>query len=232
MIFIRLTGILIAWAVLLQSVEFLILGRSNRERVWSLLRILFSAGLLICGVAGIPFDPAWFAVLALMNWVSLLPFFGLFNGGSDTMGMMLLIALAFTRFEGTTEKVLLWIASLSLLSYFLSGLRKGFHGKWWNGEALKNFILGSPVSLPFGASLLSGAGWLERAGLSVVIAQILGPLLVIAGVAVPWVLLAGVVFHLLNFIFFGLNRFFWVWLATYPAVFWLGSSPLIRASLY
>jgi hypothetical protein len=32
---------------------------------------------------------------------------------------------------------------------------------------------------------------------------------------------SGALFHFLVFWYFGLNRFFWAWLATFPAVLWV-----------
>ena len=34
------------------------------------------------------------------------------------------------------------------------------------------------------------------------------------------------VFHFLVFRFFGLNRFFWAWMTTYPAILWCAGQPL------
>lgn len=228
----RLTGILVSWAILLQSVEFLFIRKSPIERMLNSLRALLSCGLLMGSLVGAPFDPALFGILALMNWAALWPFFGLFNGGSDTLGMMLLIALAFTRLEGMSEKVLIWMGCLSLLSYFLSGVRKGLRREWWTGEALRAFLGGSRVSVLGDSGWISSGAWVRCAGPLVVVAQVLAPVWVLWGGAGPWVLLAGGIFHLMNFVFFGLNRFFWVWIASYPAVVWLGSRGPSLASFH
>jgi hypothetical protein len=91
-----------------------------------------------------------------------------------------------------------WYVTIqSLSSYFLSGSVKLLRPEWRNGSAMTIF-LNAAIHGP-----LSHGHWLlldtRLAGLFCLIAA---------------------VFHFLVFWFFGLNRFFWAWMATFPAILW------------
>ena len=73
---------------------------------------------------------------------------GAFNGGSDSMTLVVLLPLVLSRLpwpnpELATRIALAYIALQSLLSYFVAGLVKIVEPNWRNGSALGEF-LGTP----------------------------------------------------------------------------------------
>ncbi|MEY2621512.1 MAG: hypothetical protein RIT26_1332 [Pseudomonadota bacterium] len=159
------------------------------------------------------------AVLLLFRWR------GAFNGGSDFMTLVgltgLLWADGLSPWVGTelAWRAGLWWVSLQLLtSYFMSGWVKLKHRGWRNGTALPMF-LDTGVYGPLPANSL-----LRHPGLTRIVAWafilwegLFG--LVFLDIRLAWIGCAlGALFHFLVFWYFGLNRFFWAWLATYPAL--------------
>jgi len=62
--------------------------------------------------------------------------------------------------------------------------------------------------------LLLAASW------AVMLFELLFPLALLHPAALVAALAGAALFHLANALLFGLNRFFWVWLAAYPALLW------------
>jgi hypothetical protein len=50
--------------------------------------------------------------------------------------------------------------------------------------------------------------------------EVLMPIAVLHPVALKVGLAIAGCFHLANALLFGLNRFFWIWIAAYPSLFW------------
>ncbi len=160
------------------------------------------------------------ALLLLLRWR------GAFNGGSDFMTLVgltgLLIAHAWGGWTGDMSagwRAGLWYVALqSITSYFVSGWVKLLRREWRTGEALPLFldtgVYGplAPDSLfrrPLVARAVSWAFtvWEGCAPLALLDLRIAAVFCAVAAV-----------FHFLVFWFFGLNRFFWAWVATFPAV--------------
>jgi hypothetical protein len=214
----RWTGALIAWAIFLQAIELSLMPAHGMYRILNKTRAILAFFILVFCGSGAPVPLSLYGLLAVLSWVALWPWLGLFNGGSDAMGMMVMIALYAAGLGLPPEHALLWIACLSALSYFLSGVRKASQQAWWNGRALRDFLKNSRVSVPGWACRFAEGALPRIAGPGVVLFQLAMPALLWSGAA-PVALLTGMVFHFLNFLFFGLNRFFWVWMATYPAFY-------------
>lgn len=151
-------------------------------------------------------------VLVLSTVLVSLRWRGAFNGGSDYMTVTVLLALAVAALVDRPLATLacLWYVALQCcLSYFVAGVVKLSRANWRNGRALSAFTGGR-------LSPRRAARW----SWAVIGFQSAFPLaLLVAGLA-PVFVLGAVGFHLGNFYFFGLNRFFWAWLATYPALFY------------
>ncbi len=159
------------------------------------------------------------AVLLLLRWR------GAFNGGSDFMTLVGLSGMLWV--DGLTPlwgaelawRAGLWWVTLQLItSYFMSGWVKLKHRGWRNGTALPLFLetgIYGPLSpsSPWRQPALARAvawGFILWEGLFA---------LVFLDIRLAWVGCGlGLLFHLLVFWYFGLNRFFWAWLATYPAL--------------
>ncbi len=182
---------------------------------------LVLAVLLMMGWQGLPISMLLMALalLLLFRWR------GAFNGGSDFMTLMglsaLLLADGLSPWLGEQQawRAALWFLTIQLLtSYFMSGWVKLKHPGWRNGSTL-------PVFLDTGVygPLKTNSVYRIRP-LAVMMSWtfilwegLFG--LVFLDVRLAWLACAsGLVFHLLVFRYFGLNRFFWAWLATYPAL--------------
>ena len=181
------------------------------------LRLLALGWLLV----GDP--PAALVGLLLLTQLAIgVRFRGTFNGGSDTMTTLLLLALWCSRLSPST-----WVAKASLLyvavqltwSYVIAGIAKLRQRDWWSGAALRAFVETERYGAP---------SWAKRA-----VARVPGFRLaswsVLAfecGFPLAWwrpepcvlLLATGFAFHLGTWLLFGLNRFVFAWLAAYPAM--------------
>ncbi len=194
--------------------------RTPVYRVMLGLRVVLSV-MLMLGWHGLPISGSLMilALLLLFRWR------GAFNGGSDFMTLMslsaLLLADGLTPWLGAHQgwRAALWFLSIQLLtSYFMSGWVKLKHPGWRNGGTLSVF-LDTGVYGPLRAhsryrrrpvAILLSWGFILWEGL-------FG--LVFVDVRLAWLGCAiGVVFHFMVFRYLGLNRFFWAWLSTYPAL--------------
>jgi hypothetical protein len=155
---------------------------------------------------------------------------GAFNGGSDFMTIIALTGLMIAHWgQLVVTPALAWQAGLgyvclqTMTSYFISGAIKLFSKEWRNGTALPYFLDGGIYGPLAADSLLRkrliaiACSWgfiLWECSVPVVF---LGP-----RVAVVYCAIA-LVFHSLVFAFFGLNRFVWAWVVSFPAVvYWAG----------
>jgi len=183
--------------------------------------------------------PAWGATIpaALFLLVSQvlisIRFRGAFNGGSDFMTLVVLMGIAVgavaTPWTGPTLawQAGLWVISIQALSsYFLSGTVKLRYAGWRNGRALPALLDGgihgpldphSPLRRRHVATFSSWAFILWEAAF---------PLAMIDPRITTFWCAIGMVFHFLVWWYFGLNRFFWAWLATFPAL--IGCATMIR----
>jgi hypothetical protein len=206
----------------------LILDRLFQARVYqSLLWIRGGLSLvLMAGQAGLGVSIGLFllAVLLLMRWR------GAFNGGSDFMtlvgltGLLIGHALSGWNDSATAWTMAFWYVTLqSLGSYFVSGWVKLMRPEWRSGRALTVFLdqaVHGPLSdnSPFRSpkvALICSWGFILWEGLFPLALWNLQVAAVFCSTAA--------VFHFLVFWFFGLNRFFWAWLSTFPAILYCAS---------
>ncbi len=160
------------------------------------------------------------SVLLLFRWR------GAFNGGSDFMTLVGVSGLLIAQLVGVGTHNLelgwragLWYVTVYVVSsYFVSGWVKLLRPEWRNGGAMTIFLDGgvygplpaqSVYRQPTLAALVS---WTFTVWEGCFV-------LALFDVRIAW-FMCGVapVFHFLVYWHFGLNRFFWAWLATYPAV--------------
>ena len=214
----RLTEMLLGFALLQQSLEYLAVLRDDRLLFG--LRAVLSV-LLIAGVA-----PGWtgLALLALALAV-LARFDGPYNGGSDRMSLLILICLCLAHLlpgPRLREAAFGYLAVQLVLSYLLSGAVKIASRDWRRGEALRDVFAFSayPVSrtlrrLAARPRVLAAASW------GVMLFELAFPAALLSGTGLILALTVAALFHLANACLFGLNRFFWAWLAAYPSIVWL-----------
>lgn len=216
----RATEILLALALLQQSAEH-IRWRGN-DRLLFMPRAILSA-LLLLGV----FSPWVLLTLSLHSLVVLHRFGGPYNGGSDRMALLVLYCLCLAQVlpKGIgQEAVFGYLGVQVILSYFMSGKVKIVNLDWRNGRALEDVFSFSayPVSetlrdLANRPRLLWAMSW------AVMLFELLFPLSLLNETLLIAALGVAGLFHLANACLFGLNRFLWFWIASYPSILWLQS---------
>lgn len=230
----NLTEQLLGLALLLQTLEFFAMGKANgRGWIWLVLGLQFLATLmLLIHPTGLAIETLFVTHLAIcLRWR------GSFNGGSDFMILMILSALVvLTLLGGTpaaTSGVLAYIGIQTVLSYFVGGIVKLRRSNWRKGLALPGFLRfsiyqsgGLQRKIEDNPSLARTLSWLALAFECSFPVALLSPQICVLSIS------AGLIFHFANFYFFGLNRFFWAWLAAYPALYYLSGliAPLVQNS--
>jgi len=251
---IRAFEVLLGWSLLLQSIEYLRLRQLDRVGDWRIQRAEVPSALvrqvldrlyrptlytcmlwlrgalalaLMLGQAGAGSAVLLFimALLILLRWR------GAFNGGSDFMtlvglsGLLLAHVLGLFTDAANAWRVAFWyVAVHSLSSYFVSGWVKLMRPEWRSGRALTVF-LDHAVYGPLPANsiyrqprlaMLCSWGFIVWEGLF--------PLALLDVRLAAMFCTVAAVFHFLVFWFFGLNRFFWAWLSTFPAILYCASA--------
>lgn len=171
----------------------------------------------------IPHSTLLLAFLFTTSFLITIRWRGSFNGGSDYMSLITLLILLIGSINEKWIAGSLWYLSIQvILSYFLAGIHKAKKAKWQRGEAAADFISAPHYQAPtFLIRALEKTSISKIFSWSVLLFELVFPLVLVT--PSPF-LIAGVLFHLSNFAIFGLNRFFWVWMATYPALFFCASS--------
>ena len=184
---------------------------------------LLAAGVLAVQGASLPLMLFLFVgnLLILIRWR------GAFNGGSDFLTLVVLTGLLISQVVGALGNPELgwqagfwYIAIQAITSYFLSGSVKVLRREWRNGSAMTIFLNGA-IYGPLSAHHPLRNKWLALIGSwSFIVWEMLFPLsLLDPRLAVVFCAVAAV-FHFLVFWFFGLNRFFWAWMCSFPAIIW------------
>jgi len=214
---IRATEILMGFAFVQQSLEHLTLFKIERRLF--LARIILSL-LLIVG-----FQSAWVILLLLIISLAILHLYqGPYNGGADRMGLLILSCLTLVHFLPSLqwqELAFGYLALQLILSYFISGWVKIINPDWRSGRALSDVFQFS--AYPVSESL---RGWSSSPRLllimswGVILFELLFPFSLITGTSLTLILIISASFHFSNACLFGLNRFFWIWIAAYPSIIW------------
>lgn len=184
------------------------------------LRLTAALSLVLIGVG---IWSAWF--LFLSNLVLLVRWRGAFNGGSDFMTLVLTCGLAVGQTcalfvgDGVGWVVTLWYISIhSITSYFMSGWVKLISKEWITGICMPIFLNTGVFGPLREGSILARRPIAILCSWSFILWEALMPLALV-NVKLAWVFCSiALVFHFLVFLFFGLNRFFWAWAATLPAI--------------
>src|SRR3990167_7608655 len=218
----RLCEILLGLALAQQSLEHLFMRTIDR-RLFA-LRLLLSL-LLIAG--GWP-TPALGVLLLSSAWI-LARCDGPYNGGADRVAVLMqicLLAVHLCRDGGAPlrwqEVAFGYLAIQIVLSYFMAGWGKIVNPQWRRGQALVDVFAFS--AYPQSESL---RGWARRPrlmlgmGWAVMLFELVFPLALVRTDTLIVALVLAALFHTVNALLFGLNRFVWVWLASYPSLIWL-----------
>ena len=214
---IRLTEIIVAFAFALQSAEYCYSIPNERRLFFT--RLILSL-MLLTGIAS-----EWICLgLLAISVIMLHRFQGPYNGGSDRMGILLIVSLSLVHFAPSSalrEYVFGYLAIQVILSYFVSGWVKVVNHEWRRGQALRDVFLFS--AYPVSENLRKWAEWprlLLTMSWCVILFELLFPLALFSQASLVIGLALAASFHLANACLFGLNRFFWIWLAAYPSIFW------------
>ena len=205
-----------------------VLLTARNYRVLIVLRLALAIGLMSGGL-GLAGSLLLFAIALVL----LLRWRGAFNGGSDFMTLVGLTGLLIAHLAGTFKgmdfgwRAGLWYVTLqSLTSYFMSGWVKLLHASWRSGRALPQF-LDTGIYGPLPSNSLYRQPWLARTiSWTFTVWEGLFPLALLDVRLAALFCAVASVFHFLVFRFFGLNRFFWAWMTTYPAILWCAGQPM------
>lgn len=183
-------------------------------------------GLMGFGVVGFIHPSALvFLILALVHIFACVRFRGSINGGSDSMTAMALLGTCVSflfKKESFACAGLIWICVNLLLSYGRAGFSKFQHAEWKDGSALPSFLKQSFFEdvRAFGEKLTPElAKKLSWGLIAFEFALVFSPLLGMESLHVVFFLV--ILFHFANYWAFGLNRFFWAWIAAWPAIYYL-----------
>jgi hypothetical protein len=143
--------------------------------------------------------------------------------GSDQMEIMVLLGLLSTLslMPSKAAPLGIWFIALqSELAYFASGVAKVFSRDWISGEAaFKIFNTYTYGTRPLAAILRNVPNVSAPLCWGLVAYECLFPASLFAPVHITLIILClGVLLHMFNAFVMGLNKFFWAFIATYPAI--------------
>ncbi len=194
---------------------------------------IFQTFLLLAAVSSailvVQPNPYSLAIMSLTTIAVAIRWRGTFNGGSDCMTFLLLLTSLLIWICGRTAQVFyygLWyIAFQTCLSFFISGWVKIRQSQWRSGQSLINLLEKSAYPIPTKVRLMAKPKILSLAlSWLVILFEISFPMALVLGKFSLVLICLAIIFQVVNFILFGLNRFFWAWLAAYPAVIYVSLS--------
>jgi len=153
-------------------------------------------------------------------------FRGTYNGGSDAMLLIVMVALGLARGapgSRAAEAGLAYAAVQLVLSYFVAGIAKLPDPAWRSGRAVTDLVRLPHYRAPAWAiAALSRASVARTAAWSMLAFECSFPLAFVHPSVCTGLMICGVGFHLVTAIVLGLNRFLWTWLTAYPALlYWV-----------
>jgi hypothetical protein len=149
------------------------------------------------------------------------------NNGADQLSNIILIAVSLSTLEGDGKPIkifsIIFIACQAELSYLTSGFLKLLEKDWRNGHYLKGiFDTGNFGNRRFNEVLSKHPVFYKVISNVVIYGELC---LGFAFLFPPYICLPllafGLIFHLSTAIIMGLNTFFWVFSATYPAIWFI-----------
>lgn len=163
-----------------------------------------------------------FIFLFLTTFLITLRWRGSFNGGSDYLTLIILLCLCVGFIHPLLGKAALWYLTFQVInSYFMAGLYKLKQQKWRDGSAVYGFVSSPSYRTPkFIVEKCQDVTTSKILAWLVILFELTFPLVLTHPYLTTIYLAFGLIFHLGNFTIFGLNRFFWVWSASYPALYY------------
>lgn len=159
-----------------------------------------------------------YVALLFLHLLTMVRWFGCFNGGSDYMNTLLLWTTSFGLYSQRAAHIALWVIAIHVCwSYFRSGLVKIKSPSWRKGKALSYFVHSHMYEK---TSFLTHSFFVKIVSYSVITFEIFFPLALFSAHSAFVFCGIGVLFHIANAYVFGLNRFLWAWTIAYPALFY------------
>lgn len=221
---VRISEMTLAFAIVIQSAEYI--RGLQFEKYCGVVSLVLSL-LLFAGIGTVFVE----ASLLFIAVVLLYRFQGPYNGGSDCMTLLVLLCLFLSHLLPTRfwqEIVLGYLAFQVVFSYFQSGYIKIINADWRSGQALSDVfaLTAYPVSESIrswatSSRLIIAMSWV------VIIFELLFPFSLLYQPLLIVALVVALTFHFANAWLFGLNRFFWIWPAAYPILFWFQSRVIL-----
>lgn len=177
--------------------------------------------------------PSLFIIILYFRFIISIKFGGTFNGGSDSMIIVILIGLFISSLETqlpnlkSTSAGLIYIGLQSTISYLRAGMVKIKNPEWRNGVILPKFLIQSIYTQNKLDKLYFNYLSTNKYQIStllcnfVIFWEILFPISLFNTNILFVFLLIGITFHIVNIYILGLNRFLIAWVATYPALIYL-----------
>lgn len=198
--------------------------------LWARLIALISLGLQGANLVNVTF-------LFVSNLAVLIRWRGAFNGGSDFMTLVVLTGLLISQWLAFWDepelgwRACFWYITIqSMTSYFVSGAVKLLRPEWRNGSAMTIFLNAAIHGPLQERHLLRNPGLATLSSWTFILWECAAPLALLdTRLAVVFCAIASI-FHFLVFWFFGLNRFFWAWVASFPAILWCAGQINILAA--
>ena len=191
-------------------------GEESRFMALLGLQLALASYLLLVGPSPL------FLVLFASYLLVVVRLAGPFNGGSDALSALSLLMLGIAAWDPLPGGVirqgaLAYLGVQLLFSYFVAGLAKLKEAGWRNGRALVHFASLPKYGVPRAAQALLAKPLVARgASWTILLFECSFPLAFLGERACLAYLACGACFHLLNAALFGLNRFFFAWIALYP----------------
>lgn len=217
---VRIAEIILAFALIIQSLEHI--RGLQPEKSLGVIALILSL-LLLVGFETVFVEAGLLSISVFL----LYRFQGPYNGGSDCMTLLVLLCLFLSHIAPTTfwqEIALGYLAFQIVFSYFQSGYIKIINPDWRAGRALADVfaLTAYPVSEDIrrwarSSHILRIMSW------AVILFELFFPILLLNQSTLIIALFIAVIFHFVNAWLFGLNRFFWIWPAGYPILFWFQS---------
>lgn len=185
------------------------------------------AGKVLAGVALLLLpEPGLFAVVAcwLTSVLLSVRFMGRENGAADAMINLVATTVLGVELAGLVDvdaaRVgVIFVAAQTTLSYLSAGVAKLLSPAWRSGQAPAAFVAVGRYRAPrWAVAIVTRPGVSAFASVGVLAWQLSFPLALWSPSWCVVALVAGAGFHMLNAVVFGLHRFLWAWLMTYPAI--------------
>ena len=217
---VRLAEIILGFAIFQQSLEFM--RGQKQEKTLGIVRAVLAV-LLMLGLQPLLVESALLVTAVIL----IRRFQGPYNGGSDTMTVLVLLCLWLSHMAPTRywqEIALGYLAIQLMLSYFQSGWVKVVNPAWRSGRALQQVFAVSAYPVSENVRL-----WAQRPQVmlfmswAVIGFELVFPLALFNQTLLMVALAIATLFHLANACLFGLNRFFWIWPAAFPVIVWFQS---------